>query len=117
DDLLALAVRRAGAARVEQPGVERRSPAEAAGLATRQRGVAVVERCHAGDGLALDVQLGLLRRLADPVLLEQPLVARVLQGVGVLGSGLVPPRAVELVLQLAGQVLWPREGGAVVLGV
>src|SRR6185312_17311127 len=57
DDLLALAVRRAGAARVEQPGVERRSPAEAAVLATRQRGVAVVERCHAGDGLALDVQL------------------------------------------------------------
>src|SRR4029453_576442 len=90
----------APAAGVEQPGVERVLAAVAGVLPPRQGRRPVVERGQAGDRPAIDAQLRLHGRLTDPVLLEGLLVARLVQGVGVLLGGLVPPGAVEALLQL-----------------
>src|SRR5262249_56655708 len=101
EELLAKAVGPAAAARGKQPGVERVVAAEAAVLPPRQRRVPMVERGQAGDRLPMDAQLRLHGRLADPVLLERLLIARLVQGVGVLLRGGEPPGAVEVLLQLA----------------
>jgi len=98
DNLLAQAVGSAAAGRVEQPGVERVIAAVAGVFPPRQRRVPVVERGQARHRLPIDAQLRLHGRLADPVLLEGLDVARIVQGVGVLLRGGVPPGAVEALL-------------------
>ena len=92
DGELARAGRPAAAARVEQAAVAGPLAAVAAVLARGERRRAVRERGEAGHELAVDVQLGLHRVGADPVLLVRLDVARVVERVRVGALGLASTR-------------------------
>ena len=97
-------VRAAAAAGVEQAAVAGPLAAVARGLARREPGRAVLERRQAGHELAVDVQLGLHRVRADPVLLVGLDVAGVRERVGVGALGFHPP----VVLELGGELVGAR---------
>ena len=114
---VALAVGAAAAAGVVQAAVARPVAAEARSLAPRERRRPVVVRRHARSDGVTARQLRLHRDLADPVLLERLLVARVDQGVRVLLHRRVPPRLLELRAQLRREPGRPAVGRQIALGL
>src|SRR5690242_2540008 len=71
DHLLAGSGLATAAGSVEQPTIQRPRPAIAGILASGERCHAVSARCQTRHRLPVDDELGVHRRLADPVLLER----------------------------------------------
>ena len=105
---VALAVLPPAAAGVEQAPAARPIAAEARVLARRERRRAVVVGGDARGRLVAHVELGLRRHLADPVLLEGLLVARVDQRVGVLLGVACPTRCPRTGAGACAPGSWPR---------